>query len=273
MDMDIGKQVSFIEENGSELEKARFKQFFYGVPPAPEVIQPFTELQNQDGGFPCTMLRGNPSAIHKTVNALSWLDDLGMSRSPTADRAFGYLRAVQREDGGWDEAPALAQYGVPPWGTPGALRARLYLTAQSAFWVAVRGDMVGSTLRRALDFLLKHRDETGRFHGFLHSTWIATSAFAAAGHRDSQVVRDGLQVLLARPLAEWVDSQIAWALECLGRAGVPKNEPFVQAGLAELVRWQEDHGKWVSEDGEAYSVNMAIGALKVLKHYGLVGEG
>jgi squalene cyclase len=271
--MDIGKQLLFIEENGSDLEKARFRQFFYGVRPAPEAIQPFMELQNRDGGFPCHMLRGNPSAIHKTVNALSWLDDLGMLRSSTADKALSYLLGVQREDGGWDETAALAQYGVPPWATPGDLRARLYLTAQSAFWMAVRGDTAEPALHRALDFLLKHRDETGRFHGFLHSTWIATSAFAAAGPQGSLVVREGLQVLLARPLAEWVDSQIAWALECLGRAGVPRSEPFVRTGLSELVRRQEDHGKWVSEDGEAYSVNTAIGVLKVLKHYGLVEDG
>jgi hypothetical protein len=273
MVMDIGKQVLFVEENGSELEKARFRHSFYGARPAPEAIQPFMELQNRDGGFPCHMLQGNPSAIHKTVNALSWLDDLGMLRSPAADRAFGYLVGVQREDGGWDEAPVLAQYGVPPWATPGDLRARLYLTAQSAFWMAVRGDTAEPALLRALDFLLKHRDETGRFHGFLHSTWIATSAFAAAGPQDGQVVREGLRVLLARPLPEWVDSQIAWALECLGRAGVPRSAPFVQASLTELLRRQADQGRWVSEDGEAYSVNTAIGALKVLKHYGLAGDG
>jgi len=102
---------------------------------------------------------------------------------------------------------------------------------------------------------------------------IATSAFAAAGPQHSQVVQEGLQVLLARPLPEWVDSQIAWAMERLGRAGVPRSEPFVRAGLSELVRRQEDHGKWVSEDGEACSVNTAIGALKVLKRYGLVENG
>ncbi len=271
--MDIGKQVRLIEADGSELEKARFRRFFYGVRPAPEAIQHFTALQNRDGGFPCDMLPGNPSAIHKTVNALSWLDDLGMSRSPTADKAFAYLLAVQREDGGWDETPVLAQYGVPPWATPGDLRARMYLTAQAAFWMAVRGEATGPALQRGLDFLLRHRDETGRFHGFLHTTWIATSAFAAAGPQDSQVVRKGLQVLLDRPLVEWIDSQIAWALECLGLAGIPRSEPFVEAGLDELLRRQAEKGRWVSEDGETYSVNTAIGVLKVLKHYGLAGDG
>jgi enoyl-CoA hydratase len=96
--MDIGKQILFIEENGSEIEKARLGQFFYGARPAPEAIQPFTELQKRDSGFTRDMLWGNPSASRKTANALSWLDDLGRLRSRAADKDSGYLLAVQEED-------------------------------------------------------------------------------------------------------------------------------------------------------------------------------
>ena len=50
--MDIAESVSFVEENGTDLEKARIRYILYGVKPEPDVIQPFVELQNADGGFP-----------------------------------------------------------------------------------------------------------------------------------------------------------------------------------------------------------------------------
>lgn len=269
--MDLRRFASFVEAHGTTLEKARFACLFYGREPAAAAVQPFLALQNSDGGFAWGMQPRHPSAISETVTALTWLDDLGMLPSPAADRACGYLLAVQREDGGWDEDPALAEYGVPPWAVPGDLKARLYLSAQGAYWLAVRGHR-GDALERALRFLLDHRDAGGKFYGFLHSTWIATSAFVAAGPGHEEVVQAGLRVLSSRPFSEWVDSQIAWALESLGRAGLPREEPFVQQGLAELRRRQEAQGSWVAEDGEAWTVNAVIGALNALRCYGALED-
>lgn len=268
--IDSSKYISFIEENGTDLEKARFRQLFYGVQPEPGIVQPLLELQNDDGGFPCKMTRSNPSSVNDTLRALWWMAELGMIESPAAGGAFGYLFAIQKADGGWDEHAVATQYGTPPWANPGDLRARLYLTAQTAHWLAVGGYKTHPAFHKALDFLLEHRDETGKFYGFLHTTWIATSVFVMAGDEYADIVAGGLRALMARPLSEWVDSQISWALELLGKAGLPKDEPFIEQGLAELLRRQEVNGRWVSEDGEAYTVVATIGALNALKHYDLL---
>jgi len=268
--MDITKSVSLIEEKGSDLEKARIRQILYGVEPEPNVIQPFTELQNGDGGFPYDTVQGNLSTVDNTLSALWWMDELGMLESSTADKAFGYLLAVQRDDGGWDEDPSITQYDLPPWVSPGDLRTRLYLSSYSTYWLAVRNHKTHPAFQKALDLLLKHRDETGKFYGYLHTTWIATSVFVMAGHQHSEVARKGLQVLMDRPLSEWADSQISWALNCLGRAGLPGDHPFIEKCLAELLQRQEPNGSWSSEDGEAYAVSATIEALKSLKHYGLL---
>jgi squalene cyclase len=266
--MDIAESVSFIEENGTDLEKARMRHILYGAKPEPDIVQPFIELQNADGGFPFGPAQGNPSTLNNTHVALLRLDELGMLDSATADRAFGYILKTQRDDGGWDEDAAIAGYGPPPWARPGALEARVYLSSQSAFWLAVGGYRSHPGFHKALDFLRAHQKESGRFQGFLHSTWIATGVFLMAGSSQyAEIARKGLEALATEPLSGWVDSQISWALHCLGAAGLPKGNPFVEKGLTELAQRRSIDGRWISEDGEGRTVGAVIETLKVLKHY------
>jgi squalene cyclase len=260
--------IAFIETHGSELEKARLRCILYGLQPEPQVLQSFTGLQNEDGGFPFGLAPGNLSAVDNTLSALWWLDELKLLESATVDKGLEYLEAVQREDGGWDEAPSLAQYDLPPWVNPGDLRTRLYLSAYAAYWLAVRGYLPQPAFQKALHFLLEHQDESGKFYGYLHATWIATSVFRIVDKGYTQAAEKGLQYLASRDLSTWADSQITWALDCLGRAGLGKEHPFIEACLAELLRRQEPAGSWSSEDGETFAVGATIEALKVLKFYG-----
>lgn len=266
--MDITKSVVFIEERGSDLEKARMEQILFGRKPKTEVIQLLTALQNNDGGFPYDMVPGNLSSVDTSLVAFWWMDELGILQSPTADKAVDYLLAVQRADGSWDEDASIAQYDLPLWINPGDLRTVIYLSAYAAYWLAVIGYGTQPAFQKALEFLLKHQDETGQFRGYLHSTWIAVSAFRMAGPQYSEVAEKGLQALANKTLADWEASQIAWALDCLGKAGLQENHPLIHNCLAELINRHQPDGSWSSEDGEAFAVGATIGALKVLKWYG-----
>ncbi|OGO20089.1 MAG: hypothetical protein A2Z14_04690 [Chloroflexi bacterium RBG_16_48_8] len=265
--MDITKSIHFIEENGSDIEKVRLRHILYDAIPNPEILHPFLELQNGDGGFPHSKIKGYPSTTIDTLNALWWMEELGMLHSSSSEKAFIYLIDAQLEDGGWDENPPLSQENLPPWIVPGSLHTRHYLSAYSAFWLAIKGFHSFPAFRMALDYLDTHFLEKTLFKGFLHTTWIASSLFLMAGEPYIEAAMSGLQILIRKPKSEWEDSQLAWALDCLGKAGLPRKHPFVQMGIKELIRRQAPDGSWSSEDGQVFVVNGTIAALKAFKHY------
>jgi squalene cyclase len=268
--MDIDKSIAFIEAKGSSLEKARLACILHGITPQLDVTQGFFELQNGDGGFPFGMLKGNLSTINETTVALWWLEELDLFFSTTASQAFTYLLSTQQADGSWTENPQITQNVLPPWIQVGDPRTTLYLSAYVAYWLALGGYTHLPAFRKAIHFLIRNQDKTGRFFGYLHTTWIATGVFLLAGDRYARIASLGIQALSASFLTEWDDSQIAWALDCLSRGGLPKNHKFVQGCLRELLRRQKPDGCWASEDGEAFAVGATIQALKVLQRYDLL---
>ena len=154
--------------------------------------------------------------------------------------------------------------------TPGDLRTRLYVSSNSAYWLGVAGSQARPAFQNPLDLLLQHQDETGRFYGFLHSTWIAASVLFMAGDRYSDAASKGFQLLMDRPLSEWADSEISWTLGSLGGAGPARGHPCVGQSLADILRRRRPDASWVCEDREALTVGASIETLKVLKLYGLL---
>ncbi len=268
--MDIEKSIAFIESRGSELEKVRLNCILRGTRPPADVVQKLINLQNADGGFPFGMQAGKLSTINETTVALWWLEEMDLLYSPLAHFAFDFLNRTQQAEGYWDEDPRLAQYELPPWIKLGDLYTQLYLTAYVAFWLAAAGKTTQPAFRKSLHFLIKNQDETGKFLGFLHTTWIAIGVFLMAGKHYTTIAGKAHQVLCDRHLDEWEDGQLAWALDCLSKGGLPKTDSFVRAGLSELKRRQKLDGSWASEDGEGAAVGATIQAIKVFKHYGLI---
>jgi squalene cyclase len=269
--MDITKSIAFIEERGSDLEIARIRHILYHQKPETDAVRRFTQLQNDDGGFPYGMVQGNLSTVNNTLVALWWMEELGILESTAADRAVGYLLVVQGSDGSWDEKTSIAQYDLPPWISPGDLRTMLYLTSYAAYLLGVKGYGMQPAFQESLAFLRKYQDDNGKFHGYFHTTWIATSAFLLAGPQYSEVAERGLQALADKPLVGWEASQIAWALDCLSKAGLQKSHPFAEKCLTELLNRCKPDGSWSSEDGEAFAVGATIGVLKVFELFGFAG--
>jgi hypothetical protein len=268
--IDFQKSIDFVREKGSNLEKARLDCILRGRAVSSDVLGEINELQNRDGGFPFAMISGNLSTVNETTVALWWMEELNLLSSVIAQQAYGYLLSTQQTDGSWDEDMRIAQYELPPWILLGDQKTKLYLSAYAAYWFAVGGYKHLPAFRKALHLLIRNQDQSGRVYGYVHTTWIAAAVFLLAGERYSPVARLAIQALFARPLVDWDDSQIAWALDCLSKAGLPHNEPVVEGGLDELSHRQNDDGSWATEDGGDSAVSATIQVLKVFHRFGLI---
>ena len=69
--LDIQKAISFVEENGTQLERYRLSYLLGeerddGVP-----LRFLKGLQNDDGGFPYKGEKGKPSSVNHTISNLN----------------------------------------------------------------------------------------------------------------------------------------------------------------------------------------------------------
>ena len=151
---------------------------------------------------------------------------------------------------------------------PGDLKTKMWLTASILSFLIQLGYGKSEAVRKGVGFLLKHRDEEGKFAGFLHSTWIAVGVFGQLEGIDSDIVRKAMSILERNfKLLEDGASDFTWCLESFHVAGMPKEHPLVKMCIDRLTDLQREDGAWTSADGEEYTVAATIGALKALKMY------
>lgn len=260
------RALEYITTYGNELEQARIAHILDGVKPPPGLEHTLAMEQNEDGGFPFPGKKGSPSTLSYTTFTLAWLDDLGLLHGETGRRAVGFIASRQKDDGSWDENPAVNSYNPPLWMKPGEPAAIVYNTAGALFWLLLTGKAEDS-LSRGLAFLVRHQTPSGAFFGFRHSTWLAVSVFGMAAGWDAAVVRRSLDYLAGIPAQQWVASQISWMLWTMLKCGVPRKHFFVVRMIDLLSQKQERDGSFPAEDGPDYTVNATIEALKVVHLY------
>jgi len=268
--LDVQKAIRFVEENGTELEKYRLS-YLLGKERNDKVpLRYLKGLQNNDGGFPYRDEKGKLSSVNSTSVNLSLMIELGLTNSDVCRKTIEYLINVQCEDGSWDENQAINQYNPPFWNTPGDLKTKMWLTANVLNYLIQLGYRESKTVRRAIQFLLKNRDEEGKFTGFLHSTWISVGVFGQLDGTNSKIVKQALRVI-ERNITRLEDgaSDFIWCLESFHVAGISKNTPLVKRCIDKVIESQKENGAWTSADGEQYDVSTTINALRILKMYGV----
>ncbi len=140
--VDIDAAIGYVVAHGDQVDRARLSWLRSGAAPHPDVLAKVEMGQTADGGWPA-FWGGDVGSVDATCFRLGELDDLGALDRPPARRALAWLRARQRPDGTWEEDEALAGL-APEWARPGDPEARLYLTANAGYWLAMAGpDDVG----------------------------------------------------------------------------------------------------------------------------------
>jgi len=262
------KAISFVEANGTALEKYRL-HFLLGKERNDEIpLRHLRNLQNEDGGFPYNDEKGRASCVNSTSNNLSLMIELKLDKSDVCKRAVEHLFKIQGKDGGWSESEAIKEYNSPFWDLPNDLKTTMWLTANISNYLIRLGYRNSSAVQRAAGFLLKNRDNEGKFAGFLHSTWISIGVFGQLEGSNSAIVKKALNVL-EQNIEKLKDSagDLAWCLECFHVAELPKENPLVKRCIEELVRLQKENDTWKSGDGEEFTVSTTINVLSALKKY------
>jgi hypothetical protein len=255
----IQAAIAFIRANGGSVEQARLDYLLNGEYPNPAIVQQLFAGQRADGGW-------NPfwapdySSLDATCFRLAQAEQFGMTaQEPALRDALTFLAQRQRDDGSWEEDEHVAEL-TPPWATPGNMAARLYLTANCAFWLATLMETPVNT-SLAADYLQNHLDSNGQLPTFLHAHWLAGGLWHRLGRKEAKRIFNYLeQQLPALPA-----SNLAWLLSTLLLAGVQLSESIIEQAASLLEQLQEQDGRWMSEDGPERDVHATLEALHVLR--------
>lgn len=261
--VNLAQARRYVELNGSLQERARLSWLMEQSPPPQAVINEMATLQKSSGGFAYARSPEAPGTVDATLTALWQLDEIGLLDSSMASWALDYLSRIQQSDGGWDEDPLPAPFSYPPWIEPGSAATRSYLTSYAAYWLGLVSPLEAPSFQRALAYLIARQEANGKLPGYLHATWLSAAAFTLAGPAAVDAAGRALVYLESRLGVDWQASQLAWALDCLLRAGVSPAEPFYARALRMLCERQLPDGSFASEDGDAFAVSATIQALKV----------
>jgi hypothetical protein len=257
--MDLYKAVEFIRRTGNEVEQARLNYLLTNQRPAHDVVTKLFSGQRSDGGW-SPFWAQDYSSLDATCFRLAQAEQMGLLGSETAImRAVSFLTQRQSPDGSWEEGKKIANF-APTWARPGDLSARLYLTANCGFWLALLGDPDKSA-SKAANYLQQHLDQDGHLPSYLHTHWLAGGLWYKLNrHKSAERVFEYLD----RRMADLAASHLSWLITTVCAAGSPPSHPLVDKAASLLTQSQQDDGRWPSEDGPSQDVHSTLEALRTL---------
>lgn len=259
--------VQYVKKNGNEEQKNRLESVLSRKKAKESYWAELEPIQNLDGGFPYGLVAGRPSTMMDTLVAFIKLDELNSLEGDLVEKAVRFLFLSQHGEGSWQEPKEIEQFNPPPWMESGDVKAKLFTTAYTAFWLARLGYSGDERVLQACDFLLKFAHPDGHILGFIHTNWIAASVLAMCMGKDHWSVRGITDYMMEIQEESWVASQVAWLLWSLACAGFTKEDDAVKYFLSILSTMQWSDGSFQSEEegGEVEATMEVIKALKLLE--------
>ncbi|BCB81289.1 hypothetical protein GCM10022251_62240 [Phytohabitans flavus] len=264
--VDIDGAIGFVVARGDAVDRARLSYLRTGAVPGEDILTTAEIGQAPAGGWPARW-GAEVGSIDATCFRLAELDDLGALGRPAACRALDWL-ASRQHDSMWEEDESLARE-APPWAQPGDPEARLYLTANAAFWLTVSdldagwgGGRYGAQLRTAAQAITAHIGEDGSWKSFLASAWLSVAVL----HRQEMFYESArIQITLGDRLGQMSPADVASMASTLRRVGVAVDEWLLTAARRRLAETQRSDGGWTSDDGSAFDVHTTLAAIRATR--------
>ncbi len=258
--MSYTQAIQFVQNNGNPIEQARLSYLLFDQPASPSIIAEFCSLQNQDGSW-SPFWAEKYSSLDATCFHLAQAYQLGVGKSEAAiAKAFTFIAHHQKSNGSWEEEQSGGEM-APPWAKPGELSAKLYLTANCGYWLAISRSYQENARKAAL-FLANNLNHSGQLPSFLQTHWLAIGIWRYTGlaQQAEQTTR-----YLATRLRDFSANNLTWMISVLWSVQVPVNHPFIIEAVARLLSLQQSNGQWQSDDGPEYDVHTTLEALFALK--------
>jgi hypothetical protein len=262
--MNIEKAKTFVRKQGNAVEQARLEYLLTQKLPTRDEIEALFAGQRPDGGWAPFWAHAY-SSLDATCFRLAQAEQLGIFAAEEAvQRAGSFLAQRQSSDGSWEEHEAVADL-APPWAMPGNLAAKLYLTANCGFWLALLVNTEPNATQ-ASDYLQSHLDPDGKLPGFIHTNWLAAGLWSILGRRNPvERVTNYINILVP----DLATSNLSWLITTMFAAGATADHPLIDKAVSMLVTRQNEDGRWPSEDGPHQDVHVTLEALRALMLCGL----
>ncbi len=265
--MDIQKASNYVIQSNSKIDIAKLNVILDNniTENTQTILQHYSNLQNKDGGYPHQRKIGQMSTINVTTGVLHTLLDFDLGKSELFQLGIDYLINQQHPDGFWNEPRELRKLNPPIWDNPTNELTRIWLTANACHLLARTKAVTSKNLTKGITFLLESLDDNRQFIGYFHSNWIAIAIFSIRNGKEDEstqnfvrIIKNNLEKLLGT-------SDIAWCLHCFFTGGFTREYPIVRKMLDNLLSIQNQDGRWISVDGQAFDVSSTVYTLYILK--------
>jgi hypothetical protein len=266
MSVNLTRAIAYIREHGTPLELARLHAALGETAAVEEASQQVAALQNPDGGWPYRQQEGQPSSLAATHHALTWLAELRLRGSDPAQRGLDFLLATQQPDGSWRESEQIAALNPPQWMSPDSPLANAYLTADSAYHLAVGRNHELEAVTQGCNYLYQLELE----EQYPQTIWIMGALFTIAEGENSEVAQAAREYLEAKLDTHWDASALAWLLNTYLNAGIAPSTPLLEKARTLLEPLQRPNGSFTSDDGDPFTLDVTIQAVRALQAAGVV---
>ncbi|HZU11818.1 MAG TPA: prenyltransferase/squalene oxidase repeat-containing protein [Chloroflexota bacterium] len=255
----LERAAAFVGRHGTDVERARLASLLTGRAPSETIVDALFAGQRPDGGW-SPFWASDYSSRDATCYRLAQADQLGLNSAEPVQRAVRFLLARQASDGSWQEDSSVRD-AAPPWAQPGDPAARLYLTANCGYWLAIL-ESETEAAGRAARFLAGHLGDDGSLPTFPHSHWLAAGLWYRTGET---AAAEAVLGHLTRCLSRLAASNLGWLVVTLQGVGLPAGHPLLRQATDRLAAEQQPDGRWVSEDGPERDVHATLEALRAIR--------